>query len=104
VGTRFIATKECIAHDNYKATIMETKETGTGLVDLGRFRIRALATPLVKKMMNGEEVTDRAFADEAIEQSWLKGDLDAGVLPSGEVAGLISGIPAVREVIEEMVS
>lgn len=55
-------------------------------------------------MMNGEEVTDRAFADEATEQSWLKGDLDPGVLPSGEVAGLISGIPAVREVIEEMVS
>jgi enoyl-[acyl-carrier protein] reductase II len=103
VGTRFIATRECIAHDNYKATIMETKETGTGLVDMGRFRIRALRTALVEKMLKGEESTGQAFTGEAIEASWLEGDLEAGVLPAGEITGLISGIPTVKEVIEEMV-
>ncbi|MGD2126932.1 MAG: DUF561 domain-containing protein [Desulfobacteraceae bacterium] len=102
-GTRFIATKECIAHENYKATIAGAKETGTGLVDMGRFRIRALRTSLVEKMLKGEEPTDKAFAGEAIEASWLKGDLEAGVLPAGEIAGLISEIPSVKEVIEEMV-
>jgi enoyl-[acyl-carrier protein] reductase II len=103
VGTRFIATKECIAHDNYKALILESKETGTGLVDMGRFRIRALRTPLVEKMLKGEESTERAFVGEAIEASWLKGNLEAGVLPAGEIAGLISETPTVKEVIEEMV-
>ncbi len=102
-GTRFIATKECVAHANYKATIMESKETGTGLVDMGRFRIRALRTPLVERMLKGEEATDRAFAGEAIEASWLEGDLEAGGLPSGEVAGLIHAVPSVGEVIKEMV-
>ena len=51
IGTRFIATKECIAHNNYKNTIVEAQETGTGLVDLGRFRIRALQTKLVEGMI-----------------------------------------------------
>jgi len=37
-----------------------------------------------------------------MEDTWIKGDLEAGVLPAGQVAGLISGIPAVREVIEEI--
>jgi len=103
VGTRFIAAKECIAHKNYKAFILGTKETGTGLVDMGRFRIRALRTPLVERMFKGEAPTDQTFAGEAIEASWLKGDLDAGVLPAGEVSGLISGVASVKEIIEEMV-
>jgi enoyl-[acyl-carrier protein] reductase II len=103
VGTRFIATKECIAHDHYKSAIAGAKETGTGLVDMGRFRIRALRTALVEKMLKGEEPTDRAFAGEAIEASWLRGDLEAGVLPAGEIAGLIADVPAVKAVIDELV-
>jgi len=103
VGTRFIATKECIAHTNYKTTLVESKETGTGLVDMGRFRIRALRTALVEKILRGEEAADRAFVGESIEASWLKGDLESGLLPAGEIAGLISGVSSVKEVIEAMV-
>ena len=104
IGTRFIATKECIAHNNYKDTIVAAPETGTGLVDLGRFRIRALQTKLVEGMIQGTEGTDKAFSGQAVEESWLKGDLEAGVLPAGEVSGLISSVPTVGELIEEMVS
>ena len=103
VGTRFIATRECIAHDNYKNTIVQTEETGTGLVDMGRFRIRALRTPLVEEMLHGSAETSKAFSGPSAEASWVKGDLDAGILPAGEVSGLISNVPSVREVIEEMV-
>ena len=104
VGTRFIATKECIAHNNYKDTIVAAPETGTGLVDLGRFRIRALQTKLVEGMIQGTKDTDKAFSGRAVEESWLKGDLEAGVLPAGEVSGLISSVATVRELISEMVS
>lgn len=104
VGTRFIATKECIANAMYKERIVESGDTGTGLVDMGRFRIRALRTQLVEKMIKGEMGPDNIFTPAAMEAAWIKGDLEAGVLPAGQVAGLISGIPAVREVIEEMVS
>jgi NAD(P)H-dependent flavin oxidoreductase YrpB (nitropropane dioxygenase family) len=44
-----------------------------------------------------------AFAGETIETSWLKGDLEARVLPAGEISGLISDVPAVKEVTEEMI-
>lgn len=104
VGTRFIATKECIAHTNYKDIIVESQETGTGLVDLGRFRIRALQTKLVDGLIQGTENTDKVFTSEAVEESWLEGDIGAGVLPAGEVSGLISSVPTVRELIDEMVS
>lgn len=103
LGTRFIATKECIAHANYKNTILDCLETCTGLVDMGRFRIRALRTPLVEKMLKGEQEPSSGFSGPAVEASWIKGDLGAGILPAGQVSGLISSIPSVREVIEEMV-
>ena len=102
IGTRFIATKECIAHNNYKGAIVEAQETGTGLIDLGRFRIRALQTKLVEGLIQGTEDTDKAFSGQAVEKSWLKGDLEAGVLPAGEVSGLISSVPTVKELIAEL--
>ena len=104
VGTRFIATNECIAHSNYKETIIDSQETGTALLDMGRFRIRALRTPLVEKMLKGEIEMSRAFNRPAAEKSWIKGDLEAGIVPAGEVSGLVFSVKSVREVIEEMVS
>jgi NAD(P)H-dependent flavin oxidoreductase YrpB (nitropropane dioxygenase family) len=103
VGTRFIATKECIAHPNFKDTIVGSAETGTELVNMGRTRIRALGTPLVQKIVLGEMSAAEHFSGSAVQDSWIGGDLAACILPCGQVSGLISNIPSVREVIQEMV-
>jgi enoyl-[acyl-carrier protein] reductase II len=103
VGTRFIASEECIAHSNYKKIILETSDTGTRLVNLGRFQVRALNTPLVERLIAGQPLPEKAQKDSSLEDAWIKGDLDAGTLPAGQVSGLISIIRPVREIIEEMV-
>lgn len=102
VGTRFIVTKECIAHANYKDTIVHAEETGTRLVHMDRFRIRALHTPLVEKIINGSVNTREVFNSQSVAKSWIEGDIDSGVLPAGEISGLISGILSVKEIIDEM--
>jgi len=102
VGTRFIATKECIAHANYKNFIIDSPENSLRLVNMGRFQVRALNTPLVEEMMQGENSLDTS-AGASLEDAWVKGDLSAGTLPAGQVSGLISRVASVREVIEEMV-
>ena len=104
MGTRFIATKECIAHSVYKTTILDSNETGTGLVNMGRFQIRALRTNLVERLIKGEESTLPGFTRQVMEDSWIKGNLETGVLPAGQVAGLISDAPTVREIINEIIS
>jgi len=38
VGTRFIASKECIAHQNYKSALCEGRETDTLLIERGKVR------------------------------------------------------------------
>ena len=104
IGTRFIATKECVAHSTYKNIIVDSDETGTGLVNMGRFQIRALRTSLCEKLIEEEDLARPGFTRQVMEDTWIQGNLEAGVLPAGQVAGLISGIPAVGEVIEEIVS
>jgi len=104
VGTRFITAKECIAHTNYKNTIVHTEETGTGLINMGRFRIRALHTPLVEKILHGSMEPARSFSSDSVNKSWIEGDIDSGILPAGEVSGLISDVLSAKEIINEMVS
>jgi enoyl-[acyl-carrier protein] reductase II len=104
VGTRFIASEECVAHDNYKNCIVESQEVGTGLVDMGRFRIRALRTPLVERILSGESAGGGGFGGAGLEESWIQGDMDAGTLPAGEVVGLIHKILPAGAIIEEMVT
>ena len=103
VGTRFIASKECIAHSNYKKLILETEDIGTRMVNMGRFQVRALNTPLVDRLIAGEPMPEIDQSDSSLEDFWVKGDLDAGTLPAGQVSGLISNIRSVRDIIEEMV-
>jgi enoyl-[acyl-carrier protein] reductase II len=103
VGTRFIATKECIAHRNYKEAIVGQSETGTGLLNMGAFQIRALRTHFAEKAFADPSAAGAGFSGKGIEESWLQGDLGAGILPAGEVAGLIHDIPSVTDIIEEMV-
>ncbi|CAB1078537.1 Enoyl-[acyl-carrier-protein] reductase [FMN] (EC [Olavius algarvensis Delta 1 endosymbiont] len=102
IGTRFIATQECIAHANYKNYIIDSPENSTRLVNMGRFQVRALNTPLVEQMMDKENSLDTT-AGASLEDAWVKGDLAAGTLPAGQVSGLISRILSVREVIEKMI-
>ncbi len=103
VGTRFIASTECIAHENYKNLIISSSETGTGLINMGRIQVRALITPLVERILAGEPVDPGRFGDEAMVKSWINGDTEASSLPAGEIAGLIHSIASVQEIIDEMV-
>jgi NAD(P)H-dependent flavin oxidoreductase YrpB (nitropropane dioxygenase family) len=104
MGTRFIATKECIAHSLYKQTIIDSSETGTGLVSMGRFQVRALRTPLAEELIKNTEAPRPGFTRKVMEEAWITGGLDVGLLPAGQVAGLISGTPSVEDIIQEMIS
>ncbi len=102
VGTRFVATRECIAHPGYKREIVAAGETGTGLVDLGRFRVRVLRTPFVERVLSGQEGRVPGFSGRVFEEGWILAAREDVLLPAGEVAGSISRVLSVREVLEEM--
>lgn len=104
IGTRFIASKECIAHPNYKEALCRAAETDTVLIPRGRVRIRALRTPLAERLLERPPDAASTPKPEALEDAWIRGNLDANPLAAGEIAGMIREIKSVREIIEGIVS
>ena len=103
VGTRFIASQECIAHVNYKKALCDAKETDTVLISRGRIRVRVIRTPLAEELLQRPGDTTFSSSSESLEEAWVKGDLKAYTLPSGQITGMIKEVKSVREIIEEMV-
>ncbi|WP_078408461.1 NAD(P)H-dependent flavin oxidoreductase [Priestia abyssalis] len=109
IGTRFIATKEAPFHDVYKQKLVQASDTDTVIVgrSVGRVR-RMLKVPYANKMadMEKEGITLEQYNEMTSEKQHVAGavlgDLENGFVNSGQVAGLISHIPSVKELIHSM--
>ena len=103
VGTRFIASQECVAHANCKQLLCDAKETDTLLIDHGRVRARVVRTPLAENLIQDQTGHPRPPQAGSLQGAWLEGKLDANVLASGQIAGMIRSIQPVQEIITGMV-
>lgn len=110
MGTRFIATKECVhASEIYKDALIAANETGTAVIKRGLGTpARALSNSWTDKILEIEEQTPtyEALKDyisgEANRRYIHEGDGEAGYGWAGQVAGLIGDVPSVRELIDRM--
>lgn len=112
MGTRFIATKECVhASDVYKQALVDSSETGTTVIkrSIGA-PARALINPWTEKIRDIEAVTPtyealrEYISGEANKQYIYKGDASHGFGWAGQVAGLIDDVPSVEQLISRMIS
>ena len=104
-GTCFLASKECIAHELYKEAILEANEADTRLVNLGPMQTRALHTPLVERILEGEtRVGFQDLTPEKVTAAWVDGDLEAFPISAGQVSGMIKEVRSVRKIIEGIVA
>ncbi|MDA8401756.1 MAG: enoyl-[acyl-carrier-protein] reductase FabK [Deltaproteobacteria bacterium] len=110
MGTRFLATKECHIHQNWKDMVVKASDRDT--VVTGRptgHPVRVLKNRLAKMFLELEEKCAPASEYEKLGTGKLKaasvdGDVEMGSLMSGQIAGLIKEEKTVKEVIEEIVS
>lgn len=110
VGSRFAATKESSAHNNFKQTIVEVQDGGTELtlkelapVRLVKNKFYLQIQELYKKNPSQEEIKELLGRARA-KKGMFEGDLDNGELEIGQVAGLIHEIKTAKEVVDEMMS
>ena len=108
MGTRFVATAECIAHEHYKQALVEAKETDTTIIErsLGTPG-RVLRNPMADRILQMEELEQRDDVLAAIrgavnQRGAIEGDLENGWIWSGQVTGLIHDVPTVKELLERM--
>ena len=113
MGTRFIATEDAPVHQNVKEAIVNASELDTRLIMRSLTNTeRVLNNPAVESLMAKEKALgdDLKFEDIIDEVAgvypkvMMEGEPEAGAWSCGMVAGLVSDIPTVQELIDRIMS
>jgi enoyl-[acyl-carrier protein] reductase II len=109
LGTRFIATEEAPFHANYKQRLVDADDNET--VVLGRSHglvRRVLKSPYAADIIEKEQhgLSFEKYSEMTSETYHINGaiygDQKNGFMNSGQIAGLISNIPTVKELLDGM--
>ncbi len=110
VGSRFAASVESSAHENFKRTIVNTKEGDTQLTLKELAPVRLIKNKfyqdvqhLYEKCPSKDELVQLLGRARA-KRGMFEGDLIEGELEIGQVAGLIHEIKPAGEIIAEMMA
>lgn len=106
VGTRFICSTECIAHDNYKQAVLKAKDRDA--VVTGRSTgapVRALKNKLTREYERLEK--EGASFDEieqlgvgGLRRAFAEGDIEMGSLMAGQSAAMVNEIEPCADIIK----
>ena len=110
MGTRFVVSEECIAHENYKNLVLKAKDRST--VVTGRSTghpVRVLSNKMTReyaeleaKQTPVEEL--EKFGAGRLNLATHKGDVENGSVMIGQISGMLDEIKPVAVIIEELVS
>ncbi|GMU96086.1 NAD(P)H-dependent flavin oxidoreductase [Ignavibacterium album] len=110
IGTRFAATIESSAHENYKRKIVEAGDTDTVLTLKKIGLVRMIKNDFALRAIKAEEecwdeIKLKELLGNKRERAGIfEGDEKEGELEAGQGAGLIKDIPTVKELMERLVS
>ena len=108
MGTRFVATQESSAHQNFKNAVLDAQATSTKLMMKSLVPVRLLKNEFFKRI---EELESRGASNEELSQAlgkgrakkgMLEGDLVEGELEIGQIAALIRDIPSVQVLVDQL--
>jgi enoyl-[acyl-carrier protein] reductase II len=110
VGSRFAVTRESSAHEGYKQAVVAAGETDTVLalkaIGPARFLKNAYWEAVKAAESRGASADElRAIAEPGVTRRGIhEGDVAAGELEVGQVAGLIEDVPTAAEVVSRLVA
>lgn len=109
IGSRFAATEESSAHNNFKNTIIDVKDGDTHLtlkelapVRLVKNKFYEEIQQLYKHNPTKEEIKELLGRARA-KKGMFEGDLDNGELEIGQIAGIIHEIKPAKIVLKEII-
>jgi len=110
VGSRFAASVESSAHQNFKQTIVGVKEGGTQLTLKELAPVRLIKNKFYQDV---QQLYDTCPTKEELQQllgrarakrGMFEGDLIEGELEIGQIAGLIHDIKPAKDIVDEMIA
>jgi len=108
VGTRFVATHEAFAHQNYKQKILQATEEDTVVTRAFTGKdCRVIRNRYVELWQDRQaEIQPFPFQmmvdPEKMEAAVLHGDTDMGIMPAGQIAGAVREVKSAGDIVREM--
>lgn len=108
IGSRFAATIESSAHENFKQTIINVKDGDTHLTLKELAPVRLVKNNFyqqVQKLYQQNPTVDQIkelLGRARAKKGMFEGDLDNGELEIGQIAGIIHEIKPAKQVLEEI--
>lgn len=110
MGTRFVATKECVIHQNFKDAIVNANETDTLIAqrNIGNMCRYIKNAPGLKALELDEanaglEETLAVVSGAISKECYVTGEIDRCVFTVGQDAGLVKEVLSVKDVIDGMI-
>ena len=110
MGSRFVASTESSAHDNFKKTVIETGEGETQLTLKELAPVRLIKNKFYNDLQElygkcpTKEDLETLLGKRRAKRGMFEGDLIEGELEIGQIAGLIHNIKPVDEIIKEIIT
>ncbi len=108
MGSRFVVSKECIAHVNYKNAVLKAKDRSTVVTGLSTGHpVRVIGNKLTREYL---ELEKNGASVEELEQlgagklhlATHGGDVDNGSVMIGQISGMLTNVKTVAEIMEEL--
>lgn len=105
VGTRFLVSKECTIHQNYKEKVLGAKDIDSQVTGRSVNRpVRQIRNQMTREYIQKEK--EGANADElelltlgALRKAVVDGDVKMGTLMAGQIAGLVNKEETCEEIV-----
>ena len=110
IGSRFVASEESSAHDNFKNEVVKTKDGGTHLTLKELTPVRLIKNNFYQQVQDlyQQQAASEQFKEllgrGRAKKGMFEGDLVDGELEIGQVAGLIHQIKPAKEIVDEIVN
>lgn len=110
MGTRFLVSKECKVHENYKDRVLNAKDIDTEVTGTSTSHpVRVLRNKLTREYIKLEKTNANleeieALGKGALRKAVVDGDVNNGSVMAGQIAGLVSKKQTCKEIIDELIS
>ena len=110
MGTRFVASKEAVVHENYKQLVIKAKDIDTRVT--GRTTghpVRAIRNEMTRHYLELEK--EGAPFEElekltlgGLRRAVVDGDVKTGSVMSGQIAGMVKDIPTCKDLMARLMA
>lgn len=109
MGSRFVVSKECIAHENYKNAVLKAKDRSTVVTGISTGHpVRVIGNKLtreyIEKEKNGASIEElEQLGAGKLHLATHKGDVDNGSVMIGQISGMLKDVKTVEEIMQDLV-